>query len=120
MAEVEQSLHDFTDCLSDEVAATDAAGALVVVLPYLGRALGLQGLACLATSSRQLRGECVEVAKQSAHVLLLKAMSPVKPLETFKQRAGSSSRSSSSCRHTTTITSGSVSAASAMAGARGT
>jgi hypothetical protein len=36
--------------------------------------LGLQGLACLASSSRQLRNACVDLVKQDAHALLLDAL----------------------------------------------
>jgi hypothetical protein len=51
--------------------------------PYLGKALRLQGLACLASSNRQLRQECVDTAKQNACELLLMALPPVKALETL-------------------------------------
>jgi hypothetical protein len=48
------------------------------VLPYLGKDLGLQGLACLASSSRQLSHNCIEVLKQNARVLLLDALPAVR------------------------------------------
>jgi hypothetical protein len=82
MAEVEQSRQKSSFAFVEPVAS-NAAGALLDVLPYLGSALGLQGLACLASSSRQLRQSCVDLATQNAHLLLLKALPPAKPLETF-------------------------------------
>jgi hypothetical protein len=83
MAELEQSRHESTYHLCDELAALNAAGDLVDVLPYLGRALGLQGLACLAGSSRQFRQACIDLAEQTAYVLLLEALPPVKPSNTL-------------------------------------
>jgi hypothetical protein len=87
MAEVNRSRHKSTDHTFGALVASGAAGALIDVLPYLGRKLGLQGLACLASSSRQLRQECVDLAKRDAHALLFKAVPPVKPSETLAESA---------------------------------
>jgi hypothetical protein len=87
MAEVKHSTRASTDHLPEEQEAFNAAGALVDVLPCLGRALGLQGLACLASSSRQFRQACVDIAQHNAHVLLLEALPPVKPVETLAASA---------------------------------
>jgi hypothetical protein len=83
MTKVEQSRHEPIHHVPDEVKASSAAVALIHVLPYLGKELGLHGLACLAGSSRHFRQECVDLAKQNAHVLLLGALPPVKPIETL-------------------------------------
>jgi hypothetical protein len=56
--------------LNSDTEVTDAAAGLISALPLLGRALGLQGLACLASSSQQLRQECVEYIAEHALMLL--------------------------------------------------
>jgi hypothetical protein len=61
---------------TDGYEAVDTAAALQGVLPYLGRALGLQGLACLASSSRQMRRACFDLTEQDAKMLLLDALPP--------------------------------------------
>jgi hypothetical protein len=62
----------------DEAASADEAVTLIDVLPYLGRALGLRGLACLAGSSRQFRQVCLTLAESNARILLLDALPAVK------------------------------------------
>jgi hypothetical protein len=71
MAAPGQPLHPlFADfSLDSETAGIDAAGCVISALPLLGRALGLQGLACLASSSQQLRQECVKYIAE--HVVQL-------------------------------------------------
>jgi hypothetical protein len=71
---------------SDGSASHDAAGALMEVLPLPWR-LRLQGLACLAGSSRQIRHECIEFVKHNAHVLLLDALPAVKAVDIFATAA---------------------------------
>jgi hypothetical protein len=58
-------------------ASGGAACSVLDVLPYLGGELRLQGLACLASSSRQLRRDCIELAGQNARALLLAALPAV-------------------------------------------
>jgi hypothetical protein len=75
-----QLMHDLLDGLpeAEDAANAEAAATLVDVLPYLGRALGLRGLACLAGSSRQLRESCINFAESNARILLLDALPAVK------------------------------------------
>jgi hypothetical protein len=49
----------------------EAAVDLSVVLPFCWQQLGLQGLACLATSSKQLSDACISTARRYALSLLL-------------------------------------------------
>jgi hypothetical protein len=62
MAETEQSLTHVLVSLDihDSPASAGAADAFLDVLPYLGRTLRLQGLACLADTCRQLARECIK------------------------------------------------------------
>jgi hypothetical protein len=46
--------------LSFKLSKASADAPLLDVLPYLGRMLGLQGLACLAASSQQLKHACLQ------------------------------------------------------------
>jgi hypothetical protein len=80
MTELEQSLPHLFDTIDQHVSRENEGSACSVldVLPYLGMELGLQGLACLASSSRQLRHDCIELARQNARVLLLDALPAVK------------------------------------------
>jgi hypothetical protein len=55
-------------------STTDATAVLVDVLPYLGGVLGLHGLACLGSSSRRMRHECIEFITQNATMLAMAAL----------------------------------------------
>jgi hypothetical protein len=89
MAETEQSLshllHNID--LREPPASAGAAGALLDVLPYLGRALGLQDLACLAATCQQLKQGCMKFIHHNARVLLLDALPPVQTVDCFKAAA---------------------------------
>jgi hypothetical protein len=63
--------------LEKESAGIDATGCLISALPFFGRALGLQGLACLASSSQQLKQECVKYIAENALLLLDDALPSV-------------------------------------------
>jgi hypothetical protein len=83
MTEIEQLMYDLLDGLPkcDEEANAEAAATLFDVLPYLGRALGLQGLACLAATCTQLKHECVKFIHQNARLLLLDLMPRVETVD---------------------------------------
>jgi hypothetical protein len=51
------------------------------VLPYCKLQLGLQGLACLAASSKHLQDTCLEAARADAHTLLMNASDAAKALQ---------------------------------------
>jgi hypothetical protein len=91
MAETEQPralLHHLNLLdISYQPACAGAVGSLLHVLPYLGRALGLKGLACLAATCRQLKQECVTFVNHNACLLLLDSLPPVKPMECLKAAA---------------------------------
>jgi hypothetical protein len=80
MAGLERSLpHSYESMnLDAPIASAGAACSVLDVLPYLGKELGLQGLACLASSSRQLRGQCISFVRGNAHGLLLDALPAVR------------------------------------------
>jgi hypothetical protein len=72
----------YCEGLTDEVlsgitAAEHTAAALLDLLPYVCSALGLQGLACPAASSRQFKQECTTCAEDNVTMLLLDALPPV-------------------------------------------
>jgi hypothetical protein len=79
MTDINQLMRHPLDGLQTENTAASAGAAvtLIDVLPYLGRALGLQGLACLAACSRQLSQTCIYIAEIDAGFLLLDALPAV-------------------------------------------
>jgi hypothetical protein len=56
-----------------------AEASLLDVLPYLGRSLGLQGLACLGASSQQFKQACLEFVNPNSTHLVLDALPPLSP-----------------------------------------
>jgi hypothetical protein len=76
LSQVADALHRQLNKLDLQYLSTnaDALGALVAVLPYLGGVLGLHGLACLGSSSRQLRHECIEFITHDATMLAAEAL----------------------------------------------
>jgi hypothetical protein len=75
-SEIADSLHRQLNKVDLHYVSTtaDAADALVDVLPYLGGVLGLHGMACLASSSRHLRHECIEFVKNNATLLAMESL----------------------------------------------
>jgi hypothetical protein len=67
--------------LNTESAVSDAAGRLISALPFCGRAVGLQGLAWLASTSKQMRRECIDYITQQPAMLLTDAMAPVRAVD---------------------------------------
>jgi hypothetical protein len=61
----------------DGSAIIDAMCAVIDVLPYLGPVLGLQGLACLASTCPQLKQECFAYIYGNVTALLLDALPSV-------------------------------------------
>jgi hypothetical protein len=91
MAETEQphALLHLSDALdiSYQPASAGAVGALLNVPPYLGRALGLKGLACLAATCGQLKQESMTLVSQNACLLLSDSLPPAKIMGCYKAAA---------------------------------
>jgi hypothetical protein len=86
MAQHQRCLHNSAIAFDLKSANTVADGALISlidVLPYLGPVLGLQGLACLASSNRQLRQECNTFINENATCLLIGTLPAVKAEESL-------------------------------------
>jgi hypothetical protein len=76
LSRIVDSLHQQSKTLDLQYDSTnaDATAVLVDVLPYLGGVLGLHGLACLGSSSRRMRHECIEFITQNAVMLATEAL----------------------------------------------